>query len=97
MPTTTMPLPGDAKAAAVSAAETCSDFYAVADERYADMVATGKTISWAEMRRYLESRIAGKAAAPKPLAKTRIVPTVSAQLPTTLPPNAKTLHRRPIS
>ncbi len=50
-------------------AELRSDFYAVADERYADIVATGKTISWADMRGYLESRIAGKADAPKPVAK----------------------------
>ena len=69
MPITTMRLPDDAKAADVSAAELRSEFYAVADERYADVVATGKTISWADMRSYLESRIAGKADAPKHVAK----------------------------
>ena len=69
MPITTMRLPDDAKAAAVLATELRSDFYAVADERYADIVATGKTISWSDMRGYLESRIAGKADAPKPVAK----------------------------
>ena len=50
-------------------AELRSDFNAVADERYTDIIATGKTIPWAEMRGYLESRIAGKADAPKPVAK----------------------------
>jgi predicted transcriptional regulator len=33
---------------------------ALAEERYAEIVATGKTIPWAEMRSYLEARVAGK-------------------------------------
>lgn len=36
------------------------DFHDVADRRYADIVATGKTVPWTEMRRYLEDRVAGK-------------------------------------
>ena len=41
-------------------AERRTDFYAVADRRYANLVASGKTIPWEKMRAYLESRIAGK-------------------------------------
>ena len=37
-----------------------ADFDAVAEERYAHIVATGKTIPWQEMRGYLEDRVAGK-------------------------------------
>ena len=37
-----------------------ADFDAVAEDRYARIVSTGKTISWQEMRGYLEERIAGK-------------------------------------
>jgi predicted transcriptional regulator len=35
-------------------------FDAEAEERYARIVATGKTIPWQEMRGYLEDRLAGK-------------------------------------
>lgn len=38
-----------------------AEFDALAEERYAHIVATGKTISWQEMRGYLEDRLAGKA------------------------------------
>lgn len=41
--------------------ERQADFNDLADKRYADIVATGKTISWNEMRGYLENRLAGKA------------------------------------
>jgi predicted transcriptional regulator len=41
--------------------ERRTDFDAQAEARYARIVATGKTISWQEMRYYLEARIAGKA------------------------------------
>lgn len=37
-----------------------SDFDAVAQERYAGIIASGKTISWMEMRGYLQDRVAGK-------------------------------------
>lgn len=43
-------------------AELCADFDADAEERYARIVASGKTIPWQEMRAYLEERLAGKAA-----------------------------------
>ena len=42
-------------------AERRADFDTVAEARYAGVVATGKTISWQEMRGYLEARTAGKA------------------------------------
>lgn len=35
-------------------------FDADAEDRYAQIVATGKTIPWQEMRGYLEERLAGK-------------------------------------
>lgn len=41
--------------------ERRADFDAVAEARYAEIVATGKTIPWQEMRGYLEARVAGKA------------------------------------
>ena len=48
--------------------ELRSDFNQVAEERYARIVATGKTISWQEMRNYLEQRVEGKKAK-QPAAK----------------------------
>lgn len=39
-----------------------ADFDAVAEDRYARIVASGKTIPWEQMRGYLEERLAGKAA-----------------------------------
>lgn len=39
-----------------------ADFDALAEDRYSCIVASGKTISWEEMRGYLEERVAGKAA-----------------------------------
>lgn len=38
------------------------DFHATADRRYAGIVASGKTIAWSEMKRYLQNRSAGKKA-----------------------------------
>lgn len=49
-------------------AERQAGFDAEAEERYARIVATGKAISWREMRGYLEARTAGKAAKP-PVAR----------------------------
>ncbi len=37
-----------------------ADFDAVAEGRYAHIVASGKTIPWEEMRGYLQERLAGK-------------------------------------
>lgn len=42
-------------------AERRADFHDEAERRYAALAASGKTISWSEMRRYLEDRIAGRA------------------------------------
>ncbi|MFZ5508430.1 MAG: ribbon-helix-helix protein, CopG family [Pseudomonadota bacterium] len=52
----------------VSQEERRADFDQVAEQRYAQIVASGKTIPWNEMRRYLEDRLAGKAAT-RPIAK----------------------------
>lgn len=41
--------------------ERRGDFNDLADKRYANIIATGKTISWDDMRGYLEDRLAGKA------------------------------------
>ena len=51
----------DAIAEKAEQAERRADFDAVAEARYAGIVATGKTIPWPEMRSYLEARLAGKA------------------------------------
>jgi predicted DNA-binding protein len=48
--------------------EQRNDFNALADTRYAHLVASGKTIPWNEMRAYLEARLTGKAAT-HPLAR----------------------------
>lgn len=48
--------------------ERRSEFDAIAEERYAGIVATGKAISWQEMRGYLEARIADKPAK-RPVAR----------------------------
>jgi predicted transcriptional regulator len=42
-------------------AERRAEFDAEAEERYARIVESGKTIPWSEMRSYLEGRLAGKA------------------------------------
>ena len=42
------------------AEERRSDFHQAAEQRYASIAASGKTIPWSEMRALLESRIAGK-------------------------------------
>ncbi len=42
--------------------EQRADFDAVAEGRFANIVASGKAIGWNEMRDYLEARLAGKAA-----------------------------------
>ena len=48
--------------------ELRAQFEDVAEQRYAEIVASGKTVGWDEMRRYLEQRIAGRKIA-KPRAK----------------------------
>ena len=47
--------------------ERQEEFQGAAKQRYAAILASGKTVPWGEMRRYLERRITGKKIArPKP-------------------------------
>lgn len=46
------------------------DFEEQAEARYANIVATGETISWNDMRSYLESYVAGDSSAIQPSVKT---------------------------
>ena len=47
--------------------ERRGEFQDTAERRYAGIVASGKTVPWDEMRRYLEQRLAGdQAGKPKP-------------------------------
>jgi len=50
--------------------ELRADFDAEADARFAQVVATGKTIPWADMRLYLADRVAGKPAL-RPVARKK--------------------------
>lgn len=50
----------DAIAKSVEQVELDDDFHRVADERWAKVLASGKTVSWAEARAYLEDRSEGK-------------------------------------
>lgn len=52
----------EAIAEKADSAERRADLADVAERRYAGIVASGKTIPWAEMRRYLEDRAVGKKA-----------------------------------
>ena len=54
----------DAIAEKTAQAELRADFHELAEERYAEIVSTGKAIPWSEMREYLQRRVAGKKAAP---------------------------------
>ena len=40
--------------------ERRSEFYSEAEERYAAIAESGKTVEWSEMREYLMRRVAGK-------------------------------------
>ena len=51
----------DAIAEKAEQEERRGDFNEVAEKRYAQIIASGKTIAWSEMRGYLEQRLAGKA------------------------------------
>lgn len=62
----------DAIAERVDEEERRNDFRDTAERRYAEIVASGKTIPWNEMRAYLEDRLAGKKTArpaPRKLAR----------------------------
>ena len=50
----------DAIAEKAEQEELRAAFDAVAEDRYARIAATGKTIPWQEMRGYLEERLSGK-------------------------------------
>ena len=52
----------DAIAEKIDHAERRAELDTLAETRYANIVAAGKTIPWPEMRSYLEARIAGKEA-----------------------------------
>ena len=53
-------------------AELSGEFRELAEQRYAKIVASGKTVPWKEMRRYLERRIKGsRIARPKPRTLAR--------------------------
>jgi predicted transcriptional regulator len=47
--------------------ERRAEFMDTAERRYAEIAASGRTVSWNEMRRYLKRRLAGaKVARPRP-------------------------------
>jgi predicted transcriptional regulator len=47
--------------------ERKADFHDTADTRYANLIASGRTVPWSDMRAYLEARLAGKTRArPRP-------------------------------
>ncbi len=41
-----------------------NDFYDMAERRYTEIITSGKTIPWSEMRTYLEDRLAGRKETP---------------------------------
>jgi len=51
----------DAIAEKTDKEERRGDFNEVAEKRYAQIIASGETIAWSQMRGYLENRLAGKA------------------------------------
>ena len=58
----------DAIAEKTEQAESRDEFLAIADERYAELTRTGKSVPWKEMRAYLEARVGGRKAR-RPTAK----------------------------
>ncbi|MEP7102332.1 MAG: CopG family transcriptional regulator [Burkholderiales bacterium] len=77
MTTTTIRLPEDLKDRVAAAAERAgttahnvivSAIAQQAERRYAAILASGKTISWSDMRKHLEDRMAGKPS-PRPRAR----------------------------
>ncbi len=50
----------DAIAERVDEEEHRNNFHETAEQRYAESIASGKTIPWSEMQTYLKSRLAGK-------------------------------------
>ncbi|AOV17239.1 CopG family transcriptional regulator [Acidihalobacter aeolianus] len=66
--TTTHSLILEAIAEKADQVERRADFDAMAEQRYADIVESGETVSWDEMRTYLERRIVGEKP-PRPRAR----------------------------
>ncbi len=60
----------DAIAQTVEQAELDDDFHRVADQRWAQLLATGKAVPWDEAKAYLEARSRGERAR-KPVARQR--------------------------
>lgn len=58
----------DAIAQAADDAERRSAFEVAVDQRFAKILATGKTIPWIDMQKYLKARVAGKSAT-RPVAR----------------------------
>jgi predicted transcriptional regulator len=58
----------DAIAEKAEQEERRSEFDDTADARYAQIVTSGKSIPWTEMKRHLEARLAGKKS-PRPQTK----------------------------
>lgn len=50
----------EAIAQTVEQVELDDDFHRIADARWAEVLATGKTVPWADARTYLEARSRGK-------------------------------------
>ena len=50
----------DAIAERVDEEERRNNFHDTAEQRYAEIVASGMTVAWSEMRTYLENRLAGR-------------------------------------
>ena len=58
----------DAIARTVEQAELDDEFHRLADKRWANILATGKTVPWDEARAYLEARARGESPR-KPVAR----------------------------
>lgn len=59
----------DAIAQTVEQAERKDHFHREADERWAKILARGKTVSWDEMRTHLTARAEGRASVRRPRAR----------------------------
>ncbi len=58
----------EAIAEKTDSAERRAEFHALADQRYAQFLESGKSIPWEEVRGYLKARLAGKSTK-RPLAR----------------------------
>ena len=61
----------DAIAERADAEERLDEFHDTAAQRYGEIVASGETIPWSEMRTFLKERLAGKKL-PRPLPRKRL-------------------------